>query len=166
MTPRPPLLQGLTLAGFLIVIFAGSYLAANITIPAVAGWYQTLEKPPLNPPDWLFGPVWTALYFMIAISGWRIWRITGFASSRTAFATYGAQLFLNFFWSYLFFGLNNPGLALLDIIVLWALILLTAIKFRAIDPLAGYLLVPYLAWVSFAAYLNAAIWWLNSFPLD
>jgi len=161
MTPLSPFRQALILAGFLTVVFAGSYFAARITIPAVAGWYQVLNKPPLNPPDWVFGPVWTVLYVMIATSGWLAWRKAGFAAARTAFMVYGGQLFLNFLWSYLFFGLNNPGLALFDIGALWALILVTFLKFRALDRWAGLLLLPYLTWVSFATYLNAAVWWLN-----
>jgi benzodiazapine receptor len=137
----------------------GSIITTAQTSPG--GWYETLDKPFFNPPSWLFGPVWTILYVLIAISGWLVWRQSGFSRARGAMLLFFGQLTLNFLWTAIFFGLRAPGLALVEILILWAAILLTALAFRSLSGLAAVLLLPYLAWVTFAAILNAAIWWLN-----
>lgn len=148
------------LIGFLAVCFAVSALGAYFTASSVGTWYQTLNKPSFNPPDWVFAPVWTALYVLIAAAGWRVWRRCGF-SDRRAFALYGLQLGLNLMWSVLFFGMRNPGAAFLELALLWSAIVATLVLFWRSDRIAGALFAPYLAWVSFAGALNAAIWKLN-----
>lgn len=122
-------------------------------------WYEALRKPPLNPPNWVFGPVWTLLYVAIAVAAWRVWRAQSGPSA--ALALWGAQLVLNALWSFLFFGLEQSGLALVDIAALLAVLVLTTFAFLAIDRTAGLLFVPYVAWVAFASYLNAGLWLLN-----
>lgn len=122
------------------------------------GWYAALDKPPFNPPDWIFAPVWTALYVMMAVAAWRVWRRAGLGA---CMVLWGVQLALNGAWSWLFFGLHRTGLALADIVALLAAILLTATCFMRRDRAAGYLMLPYLAWVGFATVLNHALWRLN-----
>lgn len=151
----------------LVVFFAVCFLAAGIgslfTTPQTApgGWYDTLSKPFFTPPDRLFGPVWTALYAAMAVAGWLVWRRRNETNVRPALALFGIQLFLNMMWSVVFFGLQSPGLGLFEILVLWAAILLTIFALAMVSRVAGWLLVPYLAWVTFAAALNAGIWLLN-----
>jgi tryptophan-rich sensory protein len=137
-------------------------LGAAATATSVGGWYQTLAKPSWNPPDWLFGPVWSMLYLMMAVAAWLVWRGHGWRAARPALTWFGIQLALNVTWSFLFFGLHRPGLALVEIISLWLSILATGIAFRQTSVAASLLLVPYLAWTSFAVFLNFALWRLNS----
>jgi translocator protein len=153
----------LALIGFLTACFVVAGLGSVITTAQTTpyGWYETLDKPFFNSPSWLFGPVWTILYFLIAVSGWLVWRKSGFSGARVAMLLFCGQLALNFLWSAIFFGLQAPGLALIEIMILWGSILLTALAFRPLSWLAAALLLPYLAWVTFAAMLNVAIWWLN-----
>lgn len=122
-------------------------------------WYAGLRKPPLTPPNWVFGPAWTILYLAIAVAGWIVWQ----AQRRVGLPLllWGAQLALNAMWSYLFFGMQRPGLALVEIAVLLTVILATASAFFGVRRLAGLLFVPYALWVCFAAYLNAGVWLLN-----
>jgi tryptophan-rich sensory protein len=122
-------------------------------------WYDGLRKPPLNPPNWVFGPVWSVLYLSIAVAGWLVWRAR--SGSAKPLVLWGSQLVLNAAWSLLFFGLHLPSLALAEIVLLLALLLATTVSFFAVRPLAGILFLPYVAWVSFAAYLNAGLWYLN-----
>lgn len=150
----------LVFLGFLAASFVVSGLGGLATASSVGTWYQTLNKPSFNPPNWLFAPVWTTLYVMIAIAGWRVWRRVGFTDKR-AFAAFAAQLVLNLLWSVLFFGLNRVGLALAELVLLWLSIATTLVLFRRHDKLAAILFAPYLAWVTFAGVLNAAIWTLN-----
>lgn len=124
-------------------------------------WYAQLRKPSWNPPSWLFGPVWTALYTMMAISAWLVWRRGGFAANARPLGLFAVQLVFNALWSWLFFGLKNPALALIDIVLLWVAIAATLAAFYRVHRVAGWLLVPYLAWVSFATVLNATLWLLN-----
>jgi tryptophan-rich sensory protein len=124
-------------------------------------WYQSLLKPAWTPPPWLFGPVWSLLYAMIAVSGWLVWRSEGWSGARLALTVFSAQLVLNALWSWLFFGLQRPDLALIDIVLLEATILWMVVLFWPISWLAGALLLPYLVWVAFATALNGAIWQLN-----
>lgn len=151
------------LLAFVVVCFAAAGVGSLVTTPQTAdgAWYDTLNKPFFTPPDWLFGPVWTLLFLSMAVAGWLVWRARGFSGARVAMALFFGQLALNVLWSVVFFGLESPGLGLVEILVLWAAILLTILAFGRVSRPAGWLLVPYLAWVSFAALLNAGIWWLN-----
>jgi len=124
-------------------------------------WYAALAKPPLTPPGWIFPVVWTLLYAMMGVALFLVWRRREAQLRRPALAVFAAQLVLNAAWSWLFFGLHRPDLAFLDIVLLWLLILASIVLFRRIRPLAAALLVPYLAWVSFASYLNFMLWRLN-----
>jgi translocator protein len=153
----------LALIGFLTACFAVAGLGSVITGPQTTpdGWFETLDKPFFNPPSWLFGPVWTVLYFLIALSGWLVWRRSGFFGAKVAMLLFFGQLALNLLWTAIFFGLQAPALALIEILILWAAILLTTLVFRPLSRLAAMLLLPYLAWVTFAVVLNATIWWLN-----
>lgn len=138
-------------------------------LPALAGlffrpgeWYARLAKPEWTPPGWVFGPVWTVLYLTIGIAGYLAWS-AGAAQQRTfPFTVYGLQLALNGLWSWLFFGLHRPGLALLDLVGLWVLILLNMALFYRLSRVSAALLVPYFLWVSFAGLLNGAIYRLNT----
>ena len=127
-------------------------------------WYERLAKPSWRPPNRLFAPVWTVLYFMIAISGWLVWRKAGFADAALPLVAYSVQLILNAAWSPIFFGLHRPDLGFFDISLLWLSIATTIVLFYPIHLTAALLLVPYLAWVTFATALNFAIWRLNPKP--
>ena len=141
---------------------AAGAAGALITAPAVATWYTTLNKPALNPPAWVFGPVWTTLYLLMGIAAFLVWRRWGSDPRvKAALAVYLIQLFLNAIWSPVFFGLHAPGAALVVIALLWLAIVATMVKFHPISRAAAYLLIPYLLWVSFASYLNFSIWRLN-----
>lgn len=153
----------LVLAAFIVVCFAAAGGGSLATTPQTVsgGWYGTLDKPFFTPPASVFGPVWTVLYLSMAVSAWLVWRREGFSGAQAAMALFSAQLVLNLLWSVIFFGLEAPGLALVEIEALWTAILLTILAFSKISRPAGWLLVPYLAWVTFATALNAGIWWLN-----
>ncbi len=146
---------------FFAACFAVAAAGSVVTARAVQVWYPRLEKPGFTPPDAVFGPVWTVLFAMIAVAGFRIWQRVGFDGRDREWSVYGLQLALNFGWSALFFGFKQTDLALAEIVVLWVAILANLMLFRRIDRLAGWLLAPYLAWVSFAAVLNAAIMAMN-----
>ena len=148
------------LVGFLALTLGVGILGGLVTAPSVVSWYPTLVKPSFNPPNWVFAPVWTTLYILMAIAGWRVWRVTGFESRALLF--WVLQLALNFAWSFIFFGMHEVGWALIEIAALWFLVLFTMIAFLRIDRPAGLLFLPYLAWVSFAALLNAFVWHLNT----
>jgi tryptophan-rich sensory protein len=124
-------------------------------------WYRALDKPPWTPPGWVFGPAWTLLYLSMGVAAWLVWRERGWQRAALPLAVYGVQLVLNGLWSWLFFGLRRPDLALADIVALWAAIATTIVTFWGVRPLAGAILLPYLAWVSFATALNASIWRRN-----
>ena len=161
----------LTLALFIALVLGGGTLIGLMTLPGE--WYAGLAKPPFNPPNWIFAPVWSALYLMIAIAGWRVWRRgAGEASGgvevsgamrevRLALIVYAVQIALNLSWSFVFFGARLIGPALAVIAALLAAIIANAFLFWRIDRAAGALLVPYAAWVAFATLLNAALWRLN-----
>lgn len=152
--------------GKLIAAIAASQAAGIIgsvfTMGSVDGWFRTLERPALAPPDWVFGPVWTTLYTLMGIAAFLVWN-KGLARPgvKLALSVFVAQLVANSLWSILFFGAQNIGAALVCVLVLWALIVLTAVLFWRISKIAALLLVPYLLWVSFATYLNYAYWVLN-----
>jgi benzodiazapine receptor len=151
----------IALAGFLALCFAVAAAGGAVTATSVGSWYAGLAKPSFNPPDWLFGPVWTVLYVMIAVAGWRVWCRRGESGARGALVAWGVQLALNLGWSFVFFGARLIGAALLEIVALLAAIVVAAILAWRIDRVAGALLVPYIAWVGFAALLNASLWRLN-----
>lgn len=151
----------LVLAGFLVVCFAVAALGSVFTSSAMPEWYMSLEKPAFNPPSWVFGPVWTLLYAMMAVAAWLVWREAGFDGATAALGMFLVQLALNLAWSGIFFGLREPGWAMLEILALWGAIVVTMVLFFRHSSVAGWLMAPYLLWVSFAAVLNAAIWRLN-----
>lgn len=139
------------------------YTSGMVTRSSITTWYPTLIKPSFNPPNWIFAPVWTTLYAMMGVAAGLVWHEIKSNEEvvKKALIFFLIQLGLNALWSYLFFGLHNPMLAGLEIIVLWLMIYETYVQFSKINKLAGYLFIPYLAWVSFAAVLNGSIWWLN-----
>lgn len=151
----------LLLISTIVICLAIGFISGLFTSDAVQGWYQDIAKPVFNPPNWLFAPVWTALYVLMGISLYLLWTSNKSKTRNLAIKYFAIQLALNFFWSILFFGARLPGLALVEIIVLWIFILLTAIVSWKINKWASYLLWPYLVWVTFATVLNAAIVILN-----
>ena len=151
----------LVLAAFLLAVYAVSALGALSTTPAIGGWYTTIQKPAWTPPSWLFGPVWTILYTMMAVAAWLVWRRHETTRCQGALSAFAVQLFLNALWSPIFFSLHRIDLAALDIIALWLAIVVTIVLFVRIRPLAGWLLVPYLIWCTYAGALNIALWRLN-----
>lgn len=151
----------LGLVAFVALCLGISAIGGWITAESVGAWYRTLQKPVFNPPDWVFAPVWTVLYLMIAVAGWRVWRAHGMAGARAAMVAYAVQLALNLAWSFLFFGGRMIGVALTEIVLLLAAIIVNAVLFWRIDRVAGWLLAPYAAWVAFAGVLNLALWHLN-----
>lgn len=156
-----PLADGLSLVAWIFLLVA---LGAGVGILFGAdAWYDGLLKPTFNPPTSVFGPVWTVLYALMAVAVWLVWRGRhgDAAMRRTALRLFWVQFALNLVWSPLFFGLHSPGLAFVDICLLWMAVLATALAFGRVRPLAGYLLVPYVLWVSFALVLNGTIWLMN-----
>jgi tryptophan-rich sensory protein len=143
------------LVGLLVLVALAASFGASFQPGA---WYADLHKPPLNPPSWIFAPVWGALYLGMAVAAWWVWRAGGGARPLALWST---QLLLNALWSWLFFGLHRPALALVDIAVLLVVLGATTIAFLRVHVPAGLLLVPYVAWVAFASYLNAGLWALN-----
>lgn len=154
--------QSVGLGAWLALTFAAAALGNWATLSSVDGWYQTLERPSWTPPDWIFAPVWTALYAAMAVAAWLVWRQHGWAAARRSLTLFVVQLALNVLWSVLFFGLRQPAWALAEIVVLWLLIAATTVAFWRRSRAAGSLLVPYLAWVAFAAALNFEFARLNS----
>jgi benzodiazapine receptor len=144
--------------GWLALTFAAAWLGSRY-LPDE--WYRKLNKPPWNPPNSIFAPVWTVLYLMMAIAAWLVWQRFGLSGALLPLGLFVLQLLLNAAWTWLFFGRYRPDLALIDILVLWMILLGTLISFWSLVPLAGALLVPYLAWVSFASALNGSIWRRN-----
>jgi benzodiazapine receptor len=140
---------------------AVAFVSGLATAPGVRDWYPSLVKPPFTPPDWLFGPVWTVLYLMMGVALWWVWRRQGEVPVRAALTLFAVQLTLNALWSVLFFGLQAPGAALVDILLLWVAIGLTIRAFREVSVRAAVFMLPYWAWVTFATALNASIWMLN-----
>jgi tryptophan-rich sensory protein len=152
--------QTLGLVGWLAVSFAASAVGAVASIQATS-FYSQLEQPTWAPPSWVFGPVWTTLFALMAIAAWLVWREGGFRSHRIALSLYLGQLVFNALWSWLFFAWQLGALALTDIAILWTLIATTIVLFWRVRPAAAALLVPYILWVSFAAALNYSVWQLN-----
>ncbi len=153
----------LALALFVGLCLGIGALGASVTATSVQTWYPTIAKPSFNPPNSVFGPVWTALYVLMAVAAWRVWRTADRDTARGPLAVFALQLAVNLGWSVAFFGLREIGLAVAVILALDLLVLATALLFRRIDRWAALLLVPYLAWIAFATALNIAIWRLNYF---
>ena len=145
---------------FLCLIF-GNGLGGYFAFTSVETWYQTLNKPSFNPPDWVFGPVWTTLYVLMGISIWLIWRKKPSKNRTIGIRIFWLQLFFNIFWTYLFFGIQRIDLGFFEIIFLILLILINIIYFLKINTAAGYLLIPYFIWVLYASLLTYNIWILN-----
>lgn len=147
----------------IIPVAIAAYLGQIATFPNLAPWYAALSKPSFNPPNWLFGPAWGALYTLMAIAAWRILRLPRNTHGRAgALTLFFVQLTLNAAWSWMFFAAHSPLLGLIDIIPQWLLIIATIAAFWSLDRIAAWCLAPLAAWVTFASTLNVAIWWLNS----
>jgi len=165
----PPAASGLvSLAATVAIPVAAGFLVGLTTREADPGWYESLHKPSWNPPSAIFAPVWTTLYATMGLASWLVWRRWRNsdnervrAGAMGALALYAVQLVVNLAWSPVFFGMQRIGAALAVIVVLWGLIVATIDGFRRVSGLAALLLLPYLAWVSFATALNATIWWQN-----
>jgi translocator protein len=151
--------QTLTFFGWLALCFTPTLTAAFVSTD---GWFATLNKPVWNPPSWLFGPVWTILYSVMAVSAWLVWREGGWVKQRWPLILFLMQLILNALWTPLFFAAHSPALAFVEIVLLWLMIAATLWSFWPVSRFASLLLIPYLAWVSFAAVLNFTIWQLNA----
>ena len=139
------------------------YLSSNVTQTSVNTWYPTLNKPFFTPPNWAFPVAWTTLYIFMGVAAGLVWSRIEYEADvvRKGLTYFAIQLALNALWSYLFFGLKNPLLALAEIVLLWLMIYETYIQFKKVDKIAGYLFIPYLIWVTYATALNGSIWWLN-----
>lgn len=146
-----------------VVCLTIGFLGSLITQQSVTTWYPTLEKPFFNPPNWLFAPVWTILYILMGIAAGLIWNKleTDKEAVKKALLFFTVQLLLNLFWSFVFFGLKNILLASIEIVILWLIIYETYVLFKKIEPKTSYLLLPYLAWTTFAALLTFSIYYLN-----
>ena len=155
----PSMKQALGLAGWLLVVFCAA-AAGGIATAGAGGFYRELVRPDWAPPGWVFAPVWSALYAMMGVSAWLVWRARGLHAG-TALLLFTAQLAANVLWTWLFFAWRQGGAAFAEIVILWALILTTIMVFRRISAIAALLLAPYLAWVTFALALNLSLWRLN-----
>lgn len=144
-----------------VLCFSAAGIGGAFTATSVRTWYPEIAKPAWTPPSWVFGPVWTALYAMMAAALWLVWRSGKWSETWRALALFGAQLVLNALWSIIFFGARNPGLAFGEILLLWCVLVATIAAFWRHSRVASALLVPYLAWSTFAACLNFTIWRMN-----
>lgn len=151
----------LALAVFLILCYGVAAIGSLSTIPAIPTWYAALSKPSFNPPNWIFGPVWSILYGLMAIAGWLVWRTSSSNRRTDALMLFGLQLVLNFLWTPVFFHFHAIRIALVIIMLLWLAILFTTVRFWRLSHLAAWLMVPYLVWVAFASALNFEICRLN-----
>ncbi len=149
------------LGAFIGICFLAAAIGSWFTAASVKSWYPTLMKPAGTPPAWVFGPVWSMLYVLMATAAWLVWKQRSSADVTLALALFFAQLALNATWSFLFFGLRRPGLALLEIAVLLAAIIATTSTFAQFSRPAFWLMTPYVAWVSYATFVNFGIWRLN-----
>lgn len=147
---------------FLAVCAFAQFAGWSLTNPSIrSGWYRSLRKPPWTPPDWVFGPAWTFIFLTMAVAAWFVWTRRDAARIGWPLAFFSCQLVLNVLWSGAFFAAQQPGWALADIVLLWAAVLLTLTAFWRVHTAAGALIVPYLAWLTYAAALNYSIWRLN-----
>ena len=158
---RPALKNIFVLGGFLAAAFLAAAIGSLFTGVVRSDWYVQLAKPSFNPPSWVFGPVWTALYTLMAVAAWLVWRRHGLDGAPTAMLLWAGQLAVNAAWSPVFFGLRSPGGGVLVIAILLVLVVLTTVWFWRARPAAGLLMLPYVAWVAFASVLNVTIWWLG-----
>jgi benzodiazapine receptor len=154
--------QVVGLALLVVICFAVAGVGSLFTRPAIEGWYAALRKPSWTPPNWVFGPVWSALYLSMAIAAWLVWRRAGVAGARLPLTLFALQLVLNLAWTGFFFGLRMRGAAFAEIVLLWLFVLATAAAFWPLTHVAAWLMVPYLGWVTYAATLNYGIWRLNA----
>jgi tryptophan-rich sensory protein len=150
-----------SLVPFAVVCFAAAGIGSLFTATSVKSWYTQLRRPEWTPPNWIFGPVWTTLYLLMAISAWLVWRSATWPDARFALTLFTIQLVLNSLWSLVFFGLRKVGPAFAEILLLWMILVATTVAFLPISLLAAWLLIPYLGWVLFASYLNFRIWQMN-----
>ena len=153
--------QAAKLVASLLLPLAVGGIAGMYTAEAIPGWYASLKQPSFNPPNWVFGPVWTTLYILMGISLFMIWNMEAGKARNQAIGVFMAQLFLNFCWSFFFFHFKMIGVALIDIIALWMMIVIMLTRFYSKKPKAAFINIPYLLWVSFATVLNAAYFFLN-----
>jgi len=150
-----------TLALWVLACLAVGGLGGRWTAPEIPGWYRALTKPSFNPPGWIFGPVWTTLYILMAIAAWRVTESTQSPSRTLGLALFVIQLALNLAWSWIFFHKHAIGMAALEVAILWCAIGATTLVFSRVSPTAAWLMAPYWTWVTFASVLNATIWRLN-----
>jgi tryptophan-rich sensory protein len=157
-----PRAKSLLAAVFFVAVSFAAAGVGQLAGPAGGGaWYRQLDKPAFTPPGWVFGPVWTALYLTMGLAAWLVWRRRGSADMRLPLGLFGVQLALNAAWSILFFGLHEPRWAFAELVALWAAIAATTAAFFRVSRPAGGLMLPYLAWVTFAGVLNLAVWRMN-----
>lgn len=161
MSPRSRLVELIALALFVALCLGIGALGASVVQTSVDTWYADLAKPDFTPPDWVFGPVWTLLYVLMAIAAWRVWRTADSDTARGPLTLFALQLALTLGWIVVFFGLLKIGAAVATLVVLDVGVIVTTLAFRTVDRIAALLMVPYLAWVGFATVLNIAIWRLN-----
>ena len=154
--------NSLSLAAWIALCLAAGGLGSFATSAKIPTWYATLAKPSWNPPNWVFAPVWTTLFILMAVAAWMVWMRRDRAGARVGLALFAVQLALNSLWSFLFFGAESPGAGMVEIVVLWIAIAATISSFKRVSVPAAWMLAPYLAWVSFASCLNFAIWRLNA----
>jgi translocator protein len=154
----------LTLGFLLVLVFAVGWFGSFVTLPKIPNWYAGLRKPSFTPPPWVFGPAWSLLYLLMAIAAWRVWLLPEDPSRDAALLWFAVQLAVNAAWSPVFFGMERPDWALAVLTALLISLSITVIQFFKLDPMAGWMLVPYLAWVIFATVLNIAIVTLNRSP--
>ena len=154
-------MRWIALLCWLLLCFAVAGVSGKWTASEVPGWYQTLVRPSIAPPNWVFGPVWTLLYALMAVAAWQVWQSAPSAMRTWGLALFLVQLALNFAWSWIFFRQHAIGAALAEVVLLWVLIGVTTLVFGRVAPVAAWLMAPYWAWVSFASLLNAAYWRLN-----
>jgi benzodiazapine receptor len=150
------------LAGFVGLSLGVGFAGSLVTEESVNTWYLDIRKPWWTPPDPVFPVVWTMLFVLMGVAAWRVWKASGLDGARPALVLFLSQLALNFLWSALFFGLQRPGAALIEIFLLIGAIAATMLAFLKHDAPAAWLMAPYLVWTSFASLLNATIWWMNA----
>lgn len=153
--------QILGLVFFLVLCLIAGWLGSIATTQEIGGWYKSLNKPTWNPPAYVFGPVWTTLYVLMALAVWLVWKKKGFGEAKLELGLFGVQLLLNVAWSWIFFHFHQPGWAFVELVVLWVTIVTTTLMFFRVSKVAGGLMLPYLGWVTFASVLNFTIWQLN-----
>ena len=153
--------EWIALAVIMAVCFAVAGLGGAATSPEIPNWYQKLAKPSWTPPRWLFGPVWTVLYALMAVAAWLVWKRAGWQGSNGALTMFAIQLALNLAWSFIFFKYHLTGWAFAEIVLLWTAIAVTMAKFATVSMVAALLFVPYLVWVTYASALNFAVWRMN-----